>query len=77
MLLTAGIGDFLALDSFLPYQLKKGLKTICYATRAYKQIIELINSFKEYDESINHVNLFENYNRAIPVCMSKYDVKIN
>lgn len=75
MLLTAGIGDFLALDSFLPCKFKKSLKTICYGTRAYKEIIELVKSFKEYENVKSHVNLFEGYNRAIPVCVSKYDVK--
>lgn len=44
ILLTGGIGDVIALESFMPAELKNKMHTIYYATRAAESIKELFSS---------------------------------
>jgi hypothetical protein len=42
ILFTGGIGDVLALEAFMPEQQKRRIHTIYYATRAAKQVMDLL-----------------------------------
>src|SRR5688572_3288525 len=72
VLLTAGIGDFVAIDGFLSKQDKNNIKKVFYATKAYKQLQDLIDSCKDYN--VKHINLLDNYDK-FSYFLSKADVK--
>jgi len=63
LLLSTGIGDFLAIDSFLNDKQKKEIQTIYFVAYTFKQnnIKNIIKKSKKYNENIKFLSLTDIY----------------
>jgi len=64
ILITAGVGDFLTLDSFFNDHFRSQIKRIYYATKFYRLIIEIIRSLPNYSSEIEHIPVFKDCDRC-------------
>lgn len=64
ILITCGIGDFLAIESFFS-QKEKNIRNVFYATRAQKEISKLFDALPNYDIK-EHINYFDRFNGKLP-----------
>lgn len=62
ILITGGIGDFMALESFFTPEQRVMLEGIFYATRAVDSIQSLMKSLPNYPNLRNHVVLWRDFN---------------
>jgi len=63
ILITGGVGDFLAIESFFS-QKEENIRYVYYATRAQKEISELFDVLPNYN--IQHINYFDRFSRKLP-----------
>jgi hypothetical protein len=63
-LFTCGIGDFIAIDSFLPPETRRNLRTIFYATRAESGIRSIIEAHPDYQSVERHVTAWSNFDEV-------------
>lgn len=61
ILFTGGIGDVLAIESFLSNEQRQKLEGIYYATRAHKVIREIFNALPNYPNLKRHVILWDDF----------------
>lgn len=64
ILLTGGIGDIIALESFFSDEQRKATETIFYATRAQKTIRQIFEALPNYPNLKRHVIIWEDFNRV-------------
>ena len=72
LLITNGIGDFLAAESFWPEAKRRELTTVYYATRQWRAIRELLEAFarKNYPRLKHHVVLWEDFDESEAFCFT-------
>lgn len=63
VILTGGIGDALAIESFMSDLQRKSLESIFYATRAHKAIQEIFSNLKSFPNLKNHIVLWEDFSK--------------
>lgn len=61
ILITGGIGDFMALESFITQEQRVMLEGIFYATRAAEPIQTLMQSVSNYPNLRNHIVLWKDF----------------
>lgn len=59
--LTAGIGDFFALEAFFPDRLRQSLNKVYYATKKYEEIKQFFIP-EEYPNLKEHIPVWTNFN---------------
>lgn len=75
ILITGGLGDFLAIDSFLSRKQKKRITTICLATRAAKYIKNLFNKKNSFYERLESIQILDYDFSQIGAFHSKKEAK--
>lgn len=72
LLITNGIGDFLAAESFWPESKRRELETVYYATRQWRPIRELLEAFakRNFPNLKHHVVLWEEFDEAEAFCFT-------
>lgn len=64
ILLTGGIGDVIALESFFSDEQRQSLESIYYATRAHKTIRQIFEALPNYPSLKRHVIIWEDFSRV-------------
>jgi hypothetical protein len=60
ILLTGGLGDVFAVESYFLFEQKRTLKTVYYATRQYKAVREMFECIPRYKD-VQHVVLWDDF----------------
>ncbi len=61
ILLTGGVGDFLALESMMSHEERTAIHTICYATRQHISIRQLIELFPSFSNVKDHIVVWDDW----------------
>lgn len=62
ILITGGIGDFLALECYFTPEYRKGLERVYYATKQWKSIRDLFGALPNYGD-LSHLCLWEDWSQ--------------
>jgi hypothetical protein len=62
---TGGLGDVIAMESFVPAKNRKNIKRIFYATKAMALIKQLFDSVPMYKENIEHVPVWHDFEKYL------------
>lgn len=64
ILLTGGIGDVLAIESFFSSEQRRALEGVFYATRAHKVIRQIFQALPNFPNLKRHTILWEDYSKV-------------
>ena len=73
ILLTGGVGDFIAMESFFSEYEEKSIRHVFYATRAQKEISTLFDALPNYNIE-KHITCFDRFNVKLPYLKSIEDL---